>query len=95
MAGNYTYHINTTTTLLLYMSKELSPSFCEVCGVDVGPSTDLRRFGKLFCSLDHMNQYTKAREKERDLGEEYHDDRKQKKEKGWRRFLRDFVRGCC
>lgn len=76
------------------MSKELT-SFCEVCGVDVSPNTDLRKFGKLFCSLDHMNQYEKARHKERDLDEGYHHSTQQKKEKGWRRFLRDFVRGCC
>ena len=77
------------------MSKELPPNFCEVCGVDVNPNTDVRRFGKLFCSLDHMNQYMKARQKERDVDEEYDDSRQQKKEKGWRRFLKDFIRGCC
>lgn len=78
------------------MGKELSSGFCEVCGVDVNnPNTDLRKFGKLFCSLDHMNQYMKFRQKERDIGEENDESRQPKKEKGWRRFLRDFVRGCC
>lgn len=78
------------------MTEEMSvETYCEVCGVDVNPNTDVRRFGKLFCSLDHMNQYMKARQKERDVDEEYDDSRRQKKEKGWRRFLKDFVRSCC
>lgn len=79
------------------MSKELSSGFCEVCGVDVSPNTDLKKFGKLFCSEDHMNQYMKARQKRLDVGEDYDDSREQKreKEKGWRRFLRGFLRGCC
>lgn len=81
------------------MTKELStPSFCEFCGVDVSPNTDLKRFGKLFYSPDHMEQYTKTRQKGRDEEEEYdkHPEEKREKEKGgWRRFLGGFLRGCC
>ena len=78
------------------MTEETSTaSFCEVCGVDVSPNTDLKRFDKLFCSLDHMEQYTRARQKGR--SEEYDENRgeKREKEKGWRRFLRGFLRSCC
>ena len=42
-----------------------------------------------------MNQYTIARGKEHDLGKEYRDKPDQKKEKGWRRFLRTLARSCC
>jgi len=82
------------------MTEELStPSFCEVCGIDVSPNTDLKRFSKLFCSLDHMVQYTKARQKGRGREDEYDENRGEKtekeKEKGWRRFLKGFLRGCC
>jgi hypothetical protein len=35
-----------------------------VCGIDVDSQTNLRRFGKLFCSDDeHLNQYVKSRQK--------------------------------
>jgi hypothetical protein len=80
------------------MTEEIStPSFCEVCGVDVSPNTDLKRFGKIFCSTDHMEQYTKAKQKGRGEEGEYDENSGEKieKEKGWRRFLREFIRGCC
>ena len=79
------------------MSKELSSGFCEVCGVDVSPNTDLKRFGKVFCSPNHMNQYTKARQKGRDEEEVYDENQHQKgqKEKGWRSTLKGILRGCC
>lgn len=93
-ARDYTNHIN-ATTLLFCVTKSMSTNFCEVCGIDVSPTTDLRRFDKLFCSPEHMNQYMIAREKKQDLGEEYRGRPEQKKEKGWRRFLRDIARGCC
>jgi hypothetical protein len=35
--------------------------YCEVCGIDVSPDTNLRRFGKLFCSDTHSNLYVRAR----------------------------------
>lgn len=46
------------------MAKELSSqSYCEVCGIDVDPNTKLKRFDKLFCSDEHMDQYVKVRQK--------------------------------
>jgi hypothetical protein len=77
------------------MSKEVSPSFCEVCGIDVNPSTDLKSSGKIFCSLDHLNQYTRTIQKEA-LQEEEHVERpeRKRKEKGWRKFLKDLA-SCC
>jgi len=46
------------------MAKELSSQgYCEVCGIDVDPNTKLKRFDKLFCSDEHMDQYVKARQK--------------------------------
>jgi len=43
------------------MAEQASASYCEVCGMDVGADTDFKRFGKLFCSQEHMDQYVKAR----------------------------------
>jgi hypothetical protein len=44
-----------------------SQSYCEVCGIDVDPNNTttakLKRFGKYFCSEEHMNQYVNARVK--------------------------------
>ena len=77
------------------MSKELSSGFCEVCGVDVSPNTDLKRFGKLFCSPDHMEQYTKARQKAQGEDEGYEENRGKKSGKGWRSTLKELLRGCC
>lgn len=47
------------------LSSPSSPveSYCEVCGIDVDPNTKLKRFGKLFCSDEHLNQYIEARQK--------------------------------
>lgn len=46
------------------MTEELSTArYCEVCGVDVEQNVNLKRFGKLFCSEEHMNQYVKARQR--------------------------------
>lgn len=57
--------------LFYHMTEELSTArYCELCGVDVQPNVNLKRFGKLFCSEDHMNQYVKARQKRLGLGEE-------------------------
>jgi hypothetical protein len=33
-----------------------------MCGIEVSSNTNLKRFGKLFCSDEHMNQYVKARQ---------------------------------
>jgi hypothetical protein len=43
--------------------KIMAQSYCEVCGIDVDSQTNLRRFGKLFCSEEHLNQYVKSRQK--------------------------------
>ena len=46
------------------MSEEISTArYCELCGVDVEQNVNLKRFGKLFCSEEHMNQYVKARQR--------------------------------
>ena len=39
-----------------------SQYYCEVCGIDVSYNTELKRFGKLFCTQEHMEQYVKARQ---------------------------------
>lgn len=53
------------------MTEQVSTSYCEVCGIDVKTDTDLKRFGKLFCSKEHMDQYVRARQKSLGLvGEE-------------------------
>lgn len=44
-------------------------SYCEVCGIGVKADTDLKRFGKLFCSQEHMAQYVKAKQNELGLDE--------------------------
>ena len=48
-----------------------SESYCEVCGIDVKTDTDLKRFGKFFCSQEHMEQYVKAKQKELGLDERH------------------------
>lgn len=73
------------------MTEELTTPFCEVCGIDVSSNTNLKRFGKLFCSEGHMDQYVKSRQKRLGYQEEYEEQGEKKKGDGWRRFLR----GCC
>ena len=56
------------------MTEEISvANFCEVCGIDVDATTNLKRFGKLFCTEEHMNQYVLARQRRlglvKDVGE--------------------------
>lgn len=51
--------------------QESSESYCEVCGIDVKTDTDLKRFGKFFCSQEHMEQYVKAKQKELGLDERH------------------------
>jgi hypothetical protein len=48
-----------------------STSYCEVCRLDVKQYTDLKRFGKLFCSQEHMEQYVKVRQGELGLDERH------------------------
>ncbi|NWG38203.1 hypothetical protein [Nitrososphaera sp.] len=40
--------------------------YCEVCGIDVKQDNELKRFGKFFCSKEHMEMYVNA--KQRELG---------------------------
>lgn len=57
------------------MTEQVANPFCEVCGIDVESDTALKRFGKLFCSEEHMEQYVSARQ--RDLGlDERHERRR-------------------
>lgn len=46
------------------MTEQLSKPYCEVCGIDVNSDTELKRFGKFFCSNEHMEQYVKAKQTE-------------------------------
>jgi hypothetical protein len=48
-----------------------STSYCEVCRLDVKQDTVLKRFGKLFCSQEHMEQYVKVRQREFGLDERH------------------------
>ncbi len=49
------------------MTEEVSGAYCAVCRIiDVKSDTDPKRFGKYFCSSEHMIQYAKA--KQRELG---------------------------
>jgi hypothetical protein len=56
----------TTTEELLTQST----NYCEVCGIEVNSNTNLKRFGKLFCSDEHLSQYVRARQKKMGLIEE-------------------------
>jgi len=56
---------------------------CLVCGVEVDKKASPKRFGKYFCSEDHVQQYvTKREEWKRDIAEE---ERKHPRRRG----------GCC
>lgn len=70
------------------MTEEISiANYCEVCGTDVDASTNLKRFGKLFCSEDHMNQYVLARQRKlglvKDDSEEGESEGKRRRERSW------------
>ena len=70
------------------MTEEISVShYCEVCGIDIGATTNLKRFGKLFCTEEHMNQYVLARQKKlgivEDRSEEDYRERRHRREKSW------------
>ena len=47
-----------------------SKSYCDVCGIDVEQDSNLKRFGKFFCSKEHMEAYVRTRQME--LGLEGH-----------------------
>ena len=53
-----------------------SQYYCEVCGIDVSKDTELKRFGKLFCSDEHMEQYVRARQSQLGLDREGREKRK-------------------
>lgn len=70
------------------MTEEISvANYCEVCGIDVDSSTNLKRFGKLFCSEDHMNQYVLARQRKLGLvkgdSEDGESEGKPRRERSW------------
>jgi hypothetical protein len=52
------------------MTEQTSQPYCEVCGIDVQADTNLKRFGKFFCSTDHIEQYVRAKQSELGLNEE-------------------------
>lgn len=66
-------------------------SYCEVCGIAVRRDTDLKRFGKFFCSNEHIETYVKAKQIELGLGEE---EQQEHHERG-RERRRWFGGGCC
>lgn len=69
-----------------------NPSYCETCGIDVESNTELKRFGKIFCSQEHMNQYVIARQKSIRIGNIDKTNSDGDYEKPIRRRSR---RGCC
>lgn len=78
------------------MTEELiSPGFCEICGIDVSSNTNLKRFGKLFCSEGHMDEYVKARQRNLGYQEGYEKSPDEKGEKKKREGWRSLLRGCC
>lgn len=45
---------------------------CPVCGVDVDKKISIKRYGKYFCSKDHLQDFVKIREeKEKEYRNEY------------------------
>ena len=52
------------------MTEQVSQPFCEVCGIDVKADINLKRFGKFFCSDEHMQQYVRVKQSELGLNEE-------------------------
>lgn len=58
------------------MTEQVSQTYCEVCGIDVQADSTLKRFGKFFCSNEHMQQYIRAKQNELGLNEEIHERRR-------------------
>lgn len=56
--------------LSVIMTEQVSEKYCEVCGIELKAETGWKRFGKLFCSSEHMEQYVKARQNELGISEE-------------------------
>lgn len=88
----------TMTTATTSQEKKQQPqdSCCEVCGIDVSPDTNLKRFGKLFCSDTHLNLYVRARQRKMGIleekDEEYNKDHYE--EEPMRRKRSRWFRGC-
>lgn len=58
------------------MTEQISQTYCEVCGIDVKADSTLKRFGKFFCSDEHMQQYVRAKQSELGLNGERHERRR-------------------
>ena len=37
---------------------------CPICGIDIEKESEIKRFGKHFCSSEHAHQYTERKTKE-------------------------------
>jgi hypothetical protein len=47
----------------------LLQKYCPVCGMDVDKNTAIKRFGKYFCSDEHVSEYAQMKmERETDRG---------------------------
>jgi len=44
--------------------RQVQQQYCQVCGIDVKADAELKRFGKFFCSKDHIEQYVRAKQQE-------------------------------
>ena len=73
-------------------AEKSSESYCDVCGIRVkqDTETELKRFGKFFCSNEHMEMYIKAKQRELGLGEQ-----QQKHHERGRERRRWFGGACC
>lgn len=58
------------------MAEQVSKPYCEVCGIDVKPDTEMKRFGKFFCSSEHMEQYVRAKQHELGLTDDERHERR-------------------
>lgn len=61
------------------MTEQVSEAYCGVCGIDVKADTELKRFGKYFCSSEHIEQYVRAKQRELGL-----DDERRERRRGFR-----------
>jgi len=37
---------------------------CKICGIDLEKNHGIKRFGKLFCTDEHANQYVKLKQEQ-------------------------------
>lgn len=56
-----------------------SESYCEVCGIDVKHDSELKRFGKFFCTKEHMEAYVKSKQRELGLDEQDHPNKRERR----------------